>query len=122
MRTTLTMMAAALLLATPALAEPWDFILTNDTGRVIKSVELSPAGAGAWEAHSFDTDDPGRSPRIAVGGRRTIQFDKAEDMCRYDLRATFADDSVAIFAGINVCDNPYVTIRYANGTPSFTGD
>lgn len=122
MRNTLIAMAAALVFAAPALAEPWDFILTNDTGRVIKTIELSPAGAGSWEANRFDAEDPARSATIAAGARRTIKFDKAEDQCRYDMRATFADDSVAVFAGINVCENPYVTIRYANGTPSFTGD
>ena len=36
MRKTLIMAAVALVIATPALAEDWDFVLVNNTGKEIK--------------------------------------------------------------------------------------
>ena len=44
MRKTLIMAVAALVIATPALADEWDFVLINSTAKAIKLVELAPTG------------------------------------------------------------------------------
>ena len=43
MRYTLMMAVAALVVATPAIAEEWDFVLTNQSGKEIKLIELAPS-------------------------------------------------------------------------------
>jgi len=100
-------LAAALVVASPALAEDWDFMLTNGSGKPIKTIELAPAG----------TTDPEtrRDPVIKVGAKTTVRFDKAASQCRFDLKATFEDGTTQIWTGANVCDNSYITIKLANG-------
>lgn len=110
---------AAALIATPALAEDWDFILVNSTGKELKGYELSPAGAGTWAKNKVE-EDIKREGNLKNGARTTIRFDKAASQCKYDLKVTFADESSAVWSSINVCDAAYVTLKYVNGTPSFT--
>jgi hypothetical protein len=115
-RTAMTI-AAAMMFAAPALAEDWDFVLVNNTGKPIKAVEISPGGAGTWIANKVDPEMK-RESVTAAGKRMTVHFDKGAG-CKYDIKATFADDTSAIWSGINVCDNAYVTVNYANGTPTY---
>jgi hypothetical protein len=109
--------AAALMLATPALAEDWDFMLTNSTGKTIKLVEVSPAGAGTWAANKIDPELQ-KEKTVRNGGRMTVHFDKGSS-CKYDVQITFDDGTKAVWGGVNVCDNSYVTVNYANGAPTF---
>jgi hypothetical protein len=109
--------AAAMISAAPALAEDWDIVLVNNTGKPIKSIEISAGGAGTWIANKVDPEVK-RAGTTGVGKRMTVHFDKGTG-CKYDVKATFADDSSAVWSGINVCDNAYVTINYANGMPTY---
>lgn len=109
-------LAAAAMFAAPALAEDWDFVLVNNTGKPIKGVDISAGGAGSWTANKIEPEM--KQSVTKVGGRMTVHFDKGSG-CKYDVKATFADDTTAIWSGINVCDNAYVTLNYGNGTPTF---
>ena len=104
--------------AAPAIAEAWDFILTNNTGKEIKTIEVSVAGANDWKPNVID--DQSKPKPLKAAGRTTIHFDKGSQ-CRYEIKATFADDTSAVFPAVNVCDNTAVTIRYNNGTPAASG-
>ncbi|WP_448662382.1 hypothetical protein ACG3SL_17200 [Sphingomonas sp. CJ20] len=111
---------AVLVVATPAWADPWDFILVNSTGKAIKSVEVSPGGAGTWVANKVD-EDLKKEALVKAGGRMTVHFDKGSG-CKYDVKAVFEDGTNAVWSGVNVCDNSYVTVKYAGGTPTFTAN
>ena len=117
----LTGLALALFIASPALAEDWDFMLTNSTGKSIKTVELAAAGTGDWKPQ---TEEEGvkREPVIKPGARTTIRFDRPSSQCRYDLRATFEDASTMVFTNANVCDNSYLTLKLTGGKPSITAN
>jgi hypothetical protein len=120
MRTTLITAAAALTIATPAFADDWDFILINNAGKPIKAIEVSPAGAGKWQPNKVDAELK-KDATVKAGGRMTVHFDKDGNQCKFDVKATFQDDTSAVWAGVNVCDNSYVTVRYnAAGAPTFT--
>ena len=117
MRNTLMMAAAALVIATPALAEDWDFILINGTTKEIKTVELAPTGTTEWQKNKVDADQ--KTVELTAGKRGTIHFDKGAS-CKYDIKATFADSTTLTWTGINVCDNAYVTLNLnASGAPVF---
>ena len=119
MRYTMAMAVVTLGIAAPALADPWDFILTNNTGKEIKLIEVSPAGAGQWQPNKVDE---GEKPKnIKISGRATIHFDKGAP-CKWEIRATFADSSTAVFPAINICDNAMIVIRYNNGNPAISGN
>lgn len=111
------MAAAALACAAPAMAEEWDFVLVNNTGKPIKAVEISAGGANSWVANKVDPEMK-REGVTAAGKRMTVHFDKGSG-CKYDIKATFGDDTSTVWSGINVCDNAYVTVSYADGVPTF---
>jgi hypothetical protein len=113
--------AAALFVAFPALADPWDFILTNSTGKEIKTIELAPAGTTTWQPNKVDPDAAAKA--FKTGVRTTVHFDKAGTQCKWDIKATFADDSNAVWSNVNVCDNSFVTLRYnPAGAPVFAAN
>jgi hypothetical protein len=116
-RTALTVAAVLAFAPLPAFAEDWDFVLTNATGKTIKSFELAASGSGSWAANKFDAELK-KETTLKANAKTTIHFDKGSG-CKYDLKATFADGSSAVWSGINVCDNSYVVIRHDGGTPSF---
>lgn len=114
------MVAVGLLgLAAPAWADAWDFILTNSTGKEIKTVEVSPAGANKWQPNKIEEGDKAHS--LKAGARGTIHFDK-DTSCKWEIKATFADDTSAVFPAVNLCDASYVTLKYsASGQPAAVG-
>lgn len=110
--------ALALLVAAPAFADDWDFVLINSTGKGIKTIELAPAGTAKWQANKPDPDMQ-RNPVIESGARMTVNFDKGPG-CNYDVKATFVDDTGATWANVNVCDNSFVTVSVnAAGAATF---
>lgn len=119
MRTMAILAGAALVaLASPALAEDWDFVLVNNAGKDIKKIEIAPTGSTSWVANKEEEGVVYKATKS--GGRTTVHFDKASSQCRYDVKVTFSDDSNSVWSGINVCDNAYVTIRYnGSGAPIF---
>lgn len=82
-------------LATPALAEDWDFNLRNKTDKPIKAVELTPTGAVEWKSATADPEIS-KDKSLPSGDVTKVFFDKAPKKCRYDVKLTFADDSNAI--------------------------
>ena len=120
MRKTLIMAVAAIVVATPALADEWDFVLINSTAKEIKLVELAPTGTQTWQANKVAEGQ--KAGALTPGKRGTIHFDK-DASCKYDIKATFVDDTSLIWTGINVCDNAYVTLKVsASGAPTFTAN
>lgn len=116
-----TGLAAFALAATPALAEDWDFVLTNGSGKPIRTLELAPAGSSDWKPQILDPEMK-RDTTIKANARTTIRFDKAANQCRYDLRATFEDGTTQVWSGANICENSYVTLKLANGKPTITAN
>lgn len=97
------LLAGGLLLtaATPAFAEPWDFVLVNKTGKTIKLVEMSHAGAADWKKDKRE-EDQGPST-IKPGDDYTVHFEKDAGVCKYDVRVTFDGDSQLVFPAFDAC-------------------
>jgi hypothetical protein len=109
--------AALLSLAAPALAEDWDFVLVNKTGKTIKTIELSEAGKGEWKPESLAEDmvhDP-----VRPGTSHTVKFDKVA--CSVDVRLTFDDDSQTVFTKFNACDNAFGDFAFKGDLPVVKG-
>jgi hypothetical protein len=122
MRTTLITAVAMLMVATPALADDWDFILINGSGKAIKAIEVAPTGTTTWQPNKVDPDMK-RDATVKSNGRMTVHFDKAGSQCRYDIKGTFEDGTSATWSNVNVCDNSYITVKYnAAGAPTFTAN
>lgn len=110
-----------LLAATPACADDWDFVLINHTGKPIHRVELAPAGTTDWQANRVDPDLR-QEGDVNAGGRMIVHFDKA-NVCKYDVKGSFSDGTAAVWPGVNICDNSYVTIKFnAAGAPIYAAN
>lgn len=113
--------AAAIAIAAPAMADDWDFVLINSSGKAIKTVEIAPTGTTTWQPNKVDPDFK-KEGAVKPGARMTVHFDKGAG-CKYDVKITFSDDSNGTWTAINVCDNSFVTVKYnAAGTPVFTAN
>ncbi len=110
-----------MLVAAPAFAEDWDFVLTNGSGKPIKAIELAPAGSTDWKPQALDPETR-RETVIKANARTTIRFDKAAAQCRYDLRATFEDGTSQVWTGANICDNSYITLKLTGGKATITAN
>ncbi len=106
---------AMLGLASPAFADAWDFIITNNTGKEITLIEVSADNGTTWQKNKVDEGD--KPKNLKVAGRGTIHFDKTAAQCRFQIRATYTDNSTAVFPAVNVCDNSAVVIRYNGANP-----
>lgn len=111
---------AAMLVAAPALAEPWDFVLVNETGKAIKLVEVTPTGTTDWKPGL--EEEGRREPVLKPKARTTVRLDRPSSQCRYDVRATFEDGATETFSSANICDNSYVTIKLAGGKPTISAN
>lgn len=111
---------AALVAATPALAEDADFVLSNETGKGIKSLQIKAATDADFKPDSAYTDEPGKSA-VKAGGRTTIHFTKGAG-CKYDVKGTFEDDTTANWSGFDACENAYMTVAMTDGKPTFKGE
>ncbi len=121
MRKMLFTIVAAMSVATPAFADAWDFVLTNNTGKEIKLIELAPTGTTTWQKNIID-EQIKKDPTTKPGARITVHFDKGT-ACKYDVKATFADDTSLVWTGVNVCDNSFIVVKInASGAPTFTAN
>ncbi|MFL9839981.1 hypothetical protein ABS767_03300 [Sphingomonas sp. ST-64] len=111
---------AAMLVAVPALAEPWDFVLVNETGKPIKLIEIAPTGSTDWKA-GFE-EEGRREPILKPAARTTVRLDRPSSQCRYDVRASYEDGTTEVFSSANICDNSYVTIKLTGGKPAISAN
>jgi len=114
--------AAAIVIAAPAMADDWDFVLINNSGKAIKTVEIAPTGTTTWQPNKVDPEFKKADATVKPGARMTVHFDKGAG-CKYDVKLSFADSSEGVWTGINVCDNSYITVKYNSaGAPAFTAN
>lgn len=110
----ITALTALTLAAAPALAEDWDFVLINDAGKPIKTIEIAVADSGQWKPNVKSEDIADRG-EIKPKGRMTVHFDKPANQCRFDIKATFGDGTSQVWNGANVCDSSFITVKLAEG-------
>lgn len=103
-------LAAQAFTSAPAQAEDWDFVLINDAGKPIKTVEIAVAGSGAWKPN-VKAEDVADRGEIKPKGRMTVHFDKPTGQCKFDIKATFGDGTSQVWNGANVCDASFITVK-----------
>ncbi len=107
--------------AAPALAEPWDFVLVNKTGKTIKLVEVAQAGSGDWKKDIRDEEIRGEL-NIKPGADYTVHFEKDDKICKYDVRLTLdGEDTPITWSGFDTCKYAFGDFALSNGVPSVKG-
>lgn len=84
-----------------------DFRLTNKTGYTIDKVYVAPSKSNDWEEDILGKD-------VLVNGDWVkITFPKKNQVCRYDLKVVYDDDTPAEWYNFNLCDISRITIFYS---------
>lgn len=112
-------LTALTLTAAPALAEDWDFVLINEAGKPIKTIEIAVAGSDQWKPN-VKAEDMADRGEVKLKGRTTVHLDKPTGQCKFDIKATFGDGTSQVWQGANICDNSYITVKLANGAATIS--
>ncbi|HYJ30280.1 MAG TPA: hypothetical protein VEW25_08070 [Allosphingosinicella sp.] len=95
---------AASAIATAVLAGQQDFVIVNNTGQTILTLNVSPASEDSWGPDILGTDV------LAAGQRGEVSFDNDEERCDWDIRVTYADGDTGDWRGIDLCETAVVEL------------
>jgi len=94
---------AVALCAAPAMAAQQDFTVHNKTGKVMTSLYVAPTSEDSWGPDilgrgTLDNDEDA-----------SVEFDREEDKCEWDVKADFEDGSSGEVRDVNLCSVTDVT-------------
>jgi hypothetical protein len=95
---------AAAFIAAPVLAAPQDFTITNNTGYVVVTLNVSPSQEIRW-----GPDILGREV-LANGEQAQVTFDRDEGICLWDIRVTYDDGDTGDWRQVNLCETSEITL------------
>lgn len=104
-RASVAVIATALLAmgVSPAVATDQNFTLHNHTERTMRSLYVSPSGAGDWSADILGQDILDDHTDLEV------KFDRGASQCEWDVRADFADGTTEQVHDVDFCAVSEVT-------------
>ena len=89
-------MGAALLIASPALAEDLHFQVHNNTNQTITEIYVSTVSTNSWEDNILDGD-------VDSGGNVDVSIEDGESVCHYDVKVVF-ETAQKIYKNQNLCE------------------
>jgi len=90
-----------------------DFIAFNRTGKTLTGLAIRP-DEGPLSAAAEETpwsDNILAQPELPDGTRAAAHFEADIELCRWSLRATFADRSTRDYPAVNLCNTIRVDLR-----------
>lgn len=81
-----------------------NFTITNNTGHVVTTLNVSPTGDDQW-----GPDILGREV-LANGESAQISFERGETQCAWDIKATYDDGDTTDARNVNLCEVATVTL------------
>jgi len=94
------LIAASLLVSTPALADAGNFVLVNGTGASVGEIQIRRVGTQEWKRLA-------NAP--AAGARGNVDFKDPD--CAFDLQASIPGSGPVTWAGVNLCDVKSVVLK-----------
>ena len=91
-------------IATAAYAAQQDFTITNNTGHVIMTLNVSPSSEQSWGPDILGVDV------LGAGEQAEISFPNDEARCEWDIRVTYDDGDTGAWQGINLCETVEVEL------------
>lgn len=74
-----------------------NFSVVNTTGTTVLTLQVSPTSESEWG------DDVLGAQVLAPGQTAQIVFNRAEEQCNYDIRATYTDGDTSDMRNVNLC-------------------
>ena len=91
-------------ISTAAYAAAQDFTIHNNSGHTVMTLNVSPTSSNNWGPDILGRDV------LANGESAEITFDRSEDQCVWDIRATYDDGDTGDWRGINLCETTDVNL------------
>lgn len=83
-----------------------DFRLTNKTGYTIDQVYVAPSKSNDWEEDVLGRDT------LSNGESVDITFPKKNQVCSYDLKVVYDDNTPVEWYNFNLCEISKISIFY----------
>lgn len=74
-----------------------NFSVVNATGHVVVTLNVSPTTENVWGPDILG------SSVLQAGQTAQVVFDRAEQQCNYDIRATYDDQDTSEMRNVNLC-------------------
>ncbi|HEY5711981.1 MAG TPA: hypothetical protein VIT38_08805 [Allosphingosinicella sp.] len=90
-----------------------DFIAFNRTGRTVTALSVRP-DEGPLDPGAAETpwsDNVLSQSELADGTRAAAHYEADIELCRWQVRATFADGATRDYPGVNLCEAIRVDLR-----------
>jgi hypothetical protein len=81
-----------------------DFTLVNNTGHTVMTLNVSPSNSNQW-----GPDILGQNV-LPNGESAQVSFERGQDQCEWDIRATYDDGDTTDARGANLCQISTVTL------------
>jgi hypothetical protein len=81
-----------------------NFTVVNRTGHVVMTLNVSPASETSWGPDILGRDV------LADGESAQVTFERGENQCIWDIRATYQDGDTTDMRGVNLCQVATVTL------------
>ena len=88
--------AAAFLIATPAVAEDLNFHVHNNTNQTITEIYVSHVSANSWGENILDGE-------VESGGVVDVTIGDGLSVCHYDVKVVF-ENAQKIYPGQDLCE------------------
>jgi len=84
-----------------------DFTLINNTGHTVMTLNVAPTSSDEWGPDILGQDV------LANGQSVEISFERGEDQCNWDLRATYDDGDTTDARNVDLCQTTTFTLTPA---------
>ena len=74
-----------------------NFSVVNATGHIVATLNVSPTSESEWGPDILGQDV------LQPGQTASVVFDRAEQQCNYDIRATYDDGDTSDVRNVNLC-------------------
>ena len=74
-----------------------NFSVVNTTGHIVATLNVSPTSESEWGPDILGQDV------LQPGQTASVVFDRAEQQCNYDIRATYDDGDTSDLRNVNLC-------------------
>ena len=81
-----------------------DFTLVNNTGHTVMTLNVSPSNSDQGGPDILGADV------LANGQSAAVSFERGQDQCQWDIRATYDDGDTSDARGVNLCELTTVTL------------
>lgn len=81
-----------------------NFTVLNQTGHIVMTLNVSPSNETSWGPDILGRDV------LANGESAEVTFERGENQCIWDIRATYQDGDTTDMRGVNLCQVATVTL------------